>query len=50
MGMRKYFQLNNYSSHAEGRIVIYQLNGKASMWWDQCVKVQHIKENNVTWR
>jgi hypothetical protein len=25
LGMRKYFQLHNYSSHVEGRIVIYQL-------------------------
>jgi hypothetical protein len=32
LGMRKYFQLQNYSSHAEGRIVMYQLKGKASMW------------------
>jgi hypothetical protein len=32
--MRKYFQLHNYSSRAEGRISIYQLKGKASMWWD----------------
>jgi hypothetical protein len=30
LGMRKYFQLHNYSSHAEGRIAIYQLKGKAS--------------------
>jgi hypothetical protein len=37
LGMRKYFQLHNYSSHAEGRIDIYQLKGKASMWWDQLV-------------
>jgi hypothetical protein len=34
LGMRKYFQLQNYSAHAEGRIVMYQLKGKASMWWD----------------
>jgi hypothetical protein len=34
LGMRKYFQLNNYSSHAEGRIAIYQLKGNTSMWWD----------------
>jgi hypothetical protein len=37
LGMRKYFQLQNYSSHAKGRIVMYQLKGKASMWWDQLV-------------
>jgi hypothetical protein len=50
LGMRKYFQLHNYSSHSDGIIVIYQLKGKASMWWDQLVQVQHIKEKNVTWR
>jgi hypothetical protein len=50
LGMRKYFQLHNYSSHAEGRISIYQLKGKSSMWWDQLVQVQHIKEKHVTWK
>jgi hypothetical protein len=50
MGMRKYFQLQNYSSHAEGRISIYQLKGKASIWWDHLVQVQHVREKNVTWR
>jgi hypothetical protein len=48
LGMRKYFQLHNYSSHAEGRISIYQLKGKASMWWDQLMQVQHVKEKSVT--
>jgi hypothetical protein len=37
LGKRKYFQLPNYSSHAEGIIAMYQLKGKASMWWDQLV-------------
>jgi hypothetical protein len=32
LGMRKCFQLHNYSSHKEGIICIYQLKGKASMW------------------
>jgi hypothetical protein len=50
LGMTKYFQLHNYSSHAEGIISIYQLKGKESMWWDHLVQVQHIKEKNVTWR
>jgi hypothetical protein len=50
LGMRKYFQLQNYSPHAKGRIVMYQLKGKASMWWDQFVKVQHIREKDITWK
>jgi hypothetical protein len=32
LGMRKYFQLHNYSSHPKGRIAIYQMREKASMW------------------
>jgi hypothetical protein len=50
LGMRRYFQLHNYSSQEEGRISIYQLKGKASMWWDQLVQVQHIDEKKITWR
>ena len=50
LGMRKYFQLQNYSFHIEDRISIYQLKAKASMWWYQLVPVQHIKEKSVTWR
>jgi hypothetical protein len=50
MGMRKYFQLQNYSSRAEGRISIYQLKEKVYIWWDELVQVKHVKEKNVTWR
>jgi hypothetical protein len=35
LGMRKYFQLKNYSPHVEGIIAMYQLKGKTSMQWDQ---------------
>jgi hypothetical protein len=34
LGMRKYFQLHDYSSNVEARIASYHLQGKASMWWD----------------
>jgi hypothetical protein len=50
LGMMKYFQLQNYSSHAEGRIAMYQLKGKTSMWWDQLVQVKHIREKDITWK
>jgi hypothetical protein len=49
LGMIKYFQLHNYSSHAEGRIEMYQLKGKAFMWWDHLVQVQHIREKDMSW-
>jgi hypothetical protein len=50
LGMRKYFQLHNYSSHTEGIISIYYFKGKASMWWDQLAQVKHIKDKIFTWK
>jgi hypothetical protein len=29
---------------------MYQLKGKASMWWDQFLQVQHIGEKDITWK
>jgi hypothetical protein len=29
---------------------MYQLKGKESMWWDQLVQVQHIREKEVMWK
>jgi hypothetical protein len=39
LGMRRYFQLQKYSSHIEGRISIYQLKGNTSIWWEHLVQV-----------
>jgi hypothetical protein len=50
LGVRNYFQLQNYSSHAKGRIAMYQLKGKACMWWDHLVQVQHVREKDITWK
>ena len=42
--------MHNYYAQVEGRIAIYRLKGKASMWWDQYVQVHHIDEKKMTWR
>jgi hypothetical protein len=50
LGIRKYFQLHNYSSNLEARITIYNLQGKASIWWDQLMQVKHIDERRISWK
>jgi hypothetical protein len=45
LGIRKYFQLHNYSSNLEAIISTYHLHGKVVMWWDQLKQVEHINEN-----
>jgi hypothetical protein len=50
LGLRRYFQLHNYSSNLEFRIATYHLHGKVAMWWDQLKQVEHINESRITWK
>jgi hypothetical protein len=49
-GMKKYFQIYNYSSELKEKMEIYNLIGKVDIWWQDIKKVKHIKERYVTWR
>ena len=47
--MIKYFQLYKYESNLTARLVIYQLQGKATLWWGETKMVHAIDEKTVTW-
>jgi hypothetical protein len=49
IGLKRYFQLHNYSSNLEARIATYHLHRKAAMWWDQLKQVEHVNESRITW-
>ena len=42
-GMRKYFQIYNYSNQLKARMDIYNLLGKADIWWQDLKRVKGIK-------
>ena len=48
LGLRRYFQLHNYSSNQQARIATYHLHGKVVMLWDQLKQVEHINDNRIT--
>jgi len=48
LGMRKYFHIYNYSSKMEANIVIRQLQGQASIWWEQPARVRRLEERHVS--
>ena len=50
LGMRKYFRIYNYSSKMEARIAIHQLQGQASIWWEQWARVKKLDERCVSWK
>ena len=49
LDIKKYFHIYNYSSNIKVQLVVYNLKGKASIWW-QDLKISHgLKENNLEW-
>jgi len=47
-GMKKYFQIYNYSSELKEIMVIYNLTEKEDIWWQDSKRIKNIKEHNVT--
>jgi len=47
--MKKYFQIYNYFSKLKSRMAIYNLTGKADIWWKDVKRITNIKEKYVTW-
>ena len=47
--MIKYFQAYEYESNLKARLAIYQLQGKATLPWEETKMVHAIDEKTVTW-
>ena len=39
-GMKKYFQIYNYSNRLKARMTIYRLIGKSDIWWKDIKRVK----------
>ena len=48
-GMKKYFQIYNYSNQLKARMAIYNLTGKADIWWQDLKILKDIREKNIKW-
>jgi hypothetical protein len=49
LGLKKYFRVHNYSENLKSRITIFNLNGKASIWWEDLRNVKGIREKGLSW-
>ena len=50
LGMRKYFQVHDYSGNMKTRVSIFNLNGRASIWWEHFKQVKNINERKIVWK
>lgn len=49
INMNKYFQVYEYDHHLKARLAIFQLQAKATLWWEEVKMVWGVSEQNVTW-
>ena len=47
--MKKHFQVQDYSGNMKARVAIFNLNGRASIWWEHLRQVKNINEKRITW-
>eukprot|EP00253_Pinus_taeda_P033032 PITA_33032 len=47
--MNKYFQLYEYDHNLKARLVIFQLQGKVTLWWEEVKIVKSVTERTITW-
>jgi hypothetical protein len=48
--MGNYFQIYNYPGNLRARLVGYQLNGKASIWWKNTKTINKVRSSEITWK
>eukprot|EP00253_Pinus_taeda_P028520 PITA_28520 len=49
INMNKYFHLYEYDHNLKARLAIFQLQGKATLWWEEVKIVKGVTEQNITW-
>eukprot|EP00253_Pinus_taeda_P012142 PITA_12142 len=49
INMNKYFQLYEYDHNLKARLAIFQLQGKATLWWEEVKIVKGVTEQSITW-
>eukprot|EP00253_Pinus_taeda_P019771 PITA_19771 len=49
INMNKYFQLYEYDHNLKARLAIFQLQGKATLWWEEVKIVKGVIEQTITW-
>jgi hypothetical protein len=48
--LKKYFRVHDYSEKLNTQIAIFNLNGKASIWWEEIRNLKGIHEKAFSWK
>ena len=48
--MRNYFQVQDYYGNMKDMVAIFNLTGRASIWWENFRQVKNINERKIVWK
>jgi hypothetical protein len=48
LGLKKYFRLHDFSKNLKARVATFNLNGKASIWWEDLKNVKGIHGEDLS--
>jgi len=48
--LKKYFIVHYYSKNLKAWITIFNMNGKASIWWEDLRNVKGVYEKDLSWK
>lgn len=49
LNMTKYIQVYEYESNLKARLVVYQLQGKSKLWWEEIKIIHFLDERTISW-
>ena len=49
INMNKYFLVYEYDHQLNARLAIFQLQAKATLWWEEVKMVKGVTEQTITW-
>jgi hypothetical protein len=48
LGLKKYFRVHDFSKNLEARVATFNLNGKASIWWEDLKNMKGVREEDLS--
>jgi hypothetical protein len=49
LGLKKYFRVHDFSENLKARVATFNLNGKASIWWEDLKNVKGVCKEESSW-
>jgi hypothetical protein len=50
LGLKKYFRVHDFSDNLKARVATFNLNGKASIWWEYLKNIKGVREEDLSWK